>query len=193
MLKLKEINCLENRVEIIGNTPIHIYISLVEKYRNGCKIDGASIILAHDAGFPGNRKYSTMVGGNINTLKSLIQNGHIPFDPLDYDGTDFPNSYLSKLIPLVKIKEKHKFPKDFLNWEYDVDSFDYVKSYTIDSPLKKKTTQRIVYDIAPKRIHLPLTICKITPKVSLPAPKPIVEIDRTPPKPSDMSKYVVYD
>lgn len=162
MLKLKEIDCLENRIELVDDIPFHIYISLVEKYRNGQKIDGWGIVLAHDAGYPTDKNLPTLIGGNIDFLAKTIKDGKIPFDVYEYDGTDFPNSYLNKLIPVKQIKEKYKYPKDFLNWEYDVEAFNFFKCEMVEDNSSKK----ILCPIAP----VPLRI-----KLKLPAPKPVIE------------------
>ena len=137
-LKLKEVNILYNNfVNLPGHElPVRIYISVVEKYKAGYKIDSESIILTKDAAYPQvdlvtKQRFPVMIGGAITELIKRLSQGTLFFNPFDYDSKDFPfNSYLSKLMPvsLVKNVELQKSPKDYLNWEYEVDAFDYIKT-----------------------------------------------------------------
>ena len=181
MLKFKEINIIQNCVCNVpgSNIPVRIYISLCEKYRNNIKFDNNCIIFTQDCAYPEQDyitklRFPVMIGGNILELKNRLETLPLFFNPLSYDSGDFRGSYLAKLVPISLAKDKHKEPKNYLNWQYEPEVFNYIK------PNKSLESKKITYAIPDKIYSFPTKSgtpvhVKVIKSSYLEAPKPFSE------------------
>lgn len=199
-IRIKEISCLFN---YLGNwqgstMPIRIYISLVEKFKNGLKIDSESIVLGGDAGCwleKEKRMVPIMINGQIGKLVAEMRTGCLSFNPRCYDSTDFGMfCFLTKLIPTTRYKHKNVYPADFLDYNMDVELFDFIKSKKLPAKqlgLQYKTTDNRSVSLTIPSKPLQNPVLQKTQKIFLPAKTSIPLKVKLPEKPIQKPKLAV--